>query len=374
MGRDGQSGRLIRLEWHDGFVSRMKSEEGDPEAYPWIMPSLLDLQVNGFNGIDFQDASISIEDLERAVSGLKQQGCAGCLVTLITDDWDAMLAKLRRLVSFCEDRADLKQFIVGWHLEGPFLSEKEGFRGAHPAEFMRDPGSQDLHQILGITRSDPVLLTVAPERDGVISLIEQSVESGFRVSLGHTAANGAQLKAAVEAGARGITHFGNGCPQMWERHDNWFWSVVDRTDLFVGLIPDGIHLPAPVFRGMHRALSGRNQIYYTTDAMSAAGVGPGRYALAGQVLEVGVDQVVRQPGKPNFAGSALSPLDGISRAIEMTGESWCSIWSRYSTVPVQFMGLDLGLKLGAPLRFCQVTASKEGGLEEVIVHYSSKRG
>lgn len=374
MGRDGHSGRLLRLEWHDGIVSRMEPEEGEPEAYPWIMPSLLDLQVNGFNGVDFQNASISVEDLERAALGLQQYGCGGCLVTLITDDWGAMLAKLRQLVSFCAHRPDLGQFIIGWHLEGPFLSEKEGFRGAHPAEFMRDPETRDLQKILTITGSDPVLLTVAPERKGVISLIEQSVRAGVRVSLGHTAASGAQLNAAVEAGARGVTHFGNGCPQMWERHDNWFWSVVDRADLFVGLIPDGIHLPAPVFRGMHRALVERNQIYYTTDAMSAAGAGPGRYALAGQILEVGVDQVVRQPGQPNFAGSALSPLDGISRAMDMTGESWRSIWSRYSVVPAQFMGLDLELKLGAPLRFCQVNVSNEGELEEIVVHYASGRG
>lgn len=370
MGRDGQSGRLIRIGWRDGIVSRMESADGDPEAYPWIMSSLLDLQVNGFNGVDFQDVAISVEDLERAALGLQQHGCGGCLVTLITDDWDAMLAKLRRWVSFCADRPDLRQFFVGWHLEGPFLSEKNGFRGAHPAEFMRDPEAGDLHKILGITGSDPVLLTVAPERNGVISLIEQSVRAGVRVSLGHTAADGAQLDAAVEAGARGVTHFGNGCPQMWERHDNWFWSVVDRANLFVGLIPDGIHLPAPVFRGMHRALRERNQIYYTTDAMSAAGAGPGRYALAGQVLEVGVDQVVRQPGQPNFAGSALSPLDGISRAMDMTGESWRSIWSRYSAVPAQFMGLDLELKLGAPSRFCLVNVSSDGELEEVVIHYA----
>ena len=121
---------------------------------------------------------------------------------------------------------------------------------------------------------------------------------------------------------------------------------------------------------MHRALRERNQIYYTTDAMSAAGAGPGRYALAGQVLEVGVDQVVRQPGQPNFAGSALSPLDGISRAMDMTGESWRSIWSRYSAVPAQFMGLDLELKLGAPSRFCLVNVSSDGELEEVVIHYA----
>ena len=348
----------------------MEPESGDPEGSPWIMPSLLDLQVNGFNGVDFQDASISIEDLERAVLGLQRQGCAGCLVTLITDDWDAMLAKLRRLVSFCAERSDLRQFIVGWHLEGPFLSEKEGFRGAHPAEYMRNPSSRDLDQILAITDSDPVLLTVAPERNGVISLIKKAVEAGLQVSLGHSAADRDQLNAAVEAGASGITHFGNGCPQMWERHDNWFWSVVDRSNLFVGLIPDGIHLPAPVFRGMHRALSERNQIYYTTDAMSAAGAGPGRFALAGQILEVGVDQVVRQPGQPNFAGSALSPLEGISRAIDMTGESWRSIWNRYSAVPAQFMGLDLELKLGAPLRFCLVGVTNDGELDEVVVYYA----
>ena len=351
-------------------MEKIESIEGDPESFPWIMPSLIDLQVNGFNGVDFQDASISIDDLIQATLGLQQHGCGACLVTLITDDWSEMLAKLRQLVSFRDTCPYLRQFIAGWHLEGPFLSEKEGFRGAHDAEFMKDPGSQVLREILEITGSDPVLLTVAPERKGVLSLIEQSASAGVRVSLGHSAASAEQLKAAVDAGARGITHLGNGCPQMWARHDNWFWSVVDCQGLYVGLIPDKIHLPPPVFRGMHRALAGRNQIYYTTDAMSAGGAGPGRYRLAGQILEVGDDQVVRQPGQANFAGSALSPLDGVSRAIDMTGESWRSIWRRYSSVPAQFMGLDIGLKVGAPLKFCLVNESTEGDIEKIVVYYA----
>ena len=342
--------------------------EKDP---PWLVPSLFDLQVNGYGGVDYQDPSLSADDLERSVNMLKRHGCGGCLVTLISDEWGAMLEKLRRLVRFRSANPDLEAFIRGWHLEGPFLSSEEGFRGAHRAEVMRDPDPELARELRSLVPSDALLLTIAPERDGAIELIRNCREAGISVSLGHSAARAQEVEAAVSAGARGITHFGNGCPQMWERHDNWFWTVVDCRDLYVGLIPDGIHLPDRVFRGMHRALAGRNEVYYTTDAMAAAGAGVGRFPLAGQMLEVGEDQVVRQPGQPNFAGSALRPLDGILRAQRMLGEDWKTLWKRFSEIPAEFLGLNLRLRVGSPASFCRVEEGESGRIARVEIHSPS---
>ena len=360
VGRELETDSLVRVSWLEGCVTQKEVLEDDGKTYPWIAPSLFDLQVNGFGGVDFQSSTLTLEALKRSVAALKAHGCGGCLVTLITDDWESMLSKLRRLVSFRDACPELRQFILGWHLEGPFLSSEEGFRGAHPAVMMRDPDSEVIPSVLSITGDAPVLMTLAPERPGAIPMIKDAVAQGIRISLGHSAASLSDVQAAIDAGARGITHFGNGSPQLWQRHDNWFWTVSDCRDLHVGLIPDGIHLPGPVFRGMHRILTGRNQIYYTTDAMSAAGAGCGRFSLAGHLLEVGEDQVVRQPGQANFAGSALCPLDGVIRASSMLGEGWRLVWDRFSRVPASFMGIEWKITEGALVNFCAIDAT-EGG-------------
>src|SRR6185503_10764071 len=101
----------------------------------------------------------------------------------------------------------------------------------------------------------------------------------------------------------------NGCPRELDRHDNILIRVCDSEGLTVSLIPDGIHVPPLAFRVLHKALNG--PIYYTTDAMAAAGAGPGHYRIGPTEVEVGDDQIVRQPGKTNFAGSALRPFDGV---------------------------------------------------------------
>src|SRR5262249_42269988 len=124
--------------------------------------------------------------------------------------------------------------------------------------------------------------------------------------------------------------------------------------LTVSLIPDKIHLSPPVFRLFHRILPA-DSIYYTTDAMSAAGAPPGRYKLANLELEVGADQIVRQPGSQLFAGSALRPIDGVQRAAEMLGRTWQEVWSTFSSVPAKFIGLSNELQVGQPADFCLLT-------------------
>src|SRR5262249_35277760 len=140
---------------------------------------------------------------------------------------------------------------------------------------------------------DPVLLTVAPERNGALRAIELAVAHAITVSLGHTNAPTEILRRAVAAGARAFTHLGNGCPRTLDRHDNILWRVFETPGLMVSLIPDRIHVSPPFFRLAHRVL-GSESIYYTTDAMSAAGSPPGSYRLGHLKLEVGADQVVRQ--------------------------------------------------------------------------------
>src|SRR2546427_12226498 len=266
----------VRLRWAEGRVTHLETVSSPPEEEQWIAPGLFDLQVNGYGGVDFQQDDLTLEDLLTAARGLRSAGCPRFLVALITDDWPRLLKRLQHLRWLRSCSSELGAAIVGWHVEGPFLSAEPGFHGAHNPALMRNPTSEDIRELRKMTDDDPCLLTLSPERAGAIKAIELAVSLGLKVSLGHTDASLQILQQAVQAGATGFTHLGNGCPRELDRHDNILWRVFETQGLMVGLIPDQIHVSAPLFRLVHRVLS-PDSIYYTTDAMSAAGAPPGRY-------------------------------------------------------------------------------------------------
>jgi len=290
-------------------------------------------------------------------------------LTLITDEWSALTARLRYLRSLRSQSVELQASIAGWHIEGPFLSAEPGFAGAHSPKLMCDPGPEHILELRTITGSDPVLLTVAPERPGVLKAIELAVAHGMKVSLGHTNAPGEIIREAVRTGASAFTHLGNGCPRELDRHDNILWRVFETPELTVGLIPDQIHVSPALFRLMHREMPSR--IYYTTDAMSAAGMPAGRYKLGKMEVEVGTDQVVRRPGTQLFAGSALRPIDGVFRAARMLNCSWRETWARFSGKPASFMSLPHGLEVGQSADFCTLKVVGDHHLIEFQTHTSA---
>jgi N-acetylglucosamine-6-phosphate deacetylase len=298
----------------------------------------LDPQINGYAGADFQRDGVTPAELVQAVQGLRTAGCTRFLLTLITDRWESLLARLRRFQSLRAGSVELEHAIAGWHVEGPFLSEKPGFHGAHAPALMLDPTPAHIRELREAAGDDLLLLTLAPERLGALAAIELAVSLGMKVSLGHTDASAACLRDAVSAGATGFTHLGNACPQQLDRHDNILWRVLDTPGLTVSLIPDQRHVSPALFRLIHRALPS-DRILYTTDAMAAAGAPPGRYTLGRLELEVGEDRIVRQPGGTNFAGSALTPAEAVFSAAEMLGVPWQATWSRMSVNPARWLGL-----------------------------------
>ncbi len=348
-GRHFATGDPIRLLWEGGRLSRIEPFTG-PAPDTWLAPPLFDLQVNGYGGIDFQQDSLSADQLLSAVRQLRTDGCARFLLTLITDDWTRLMHRLACLRRLRAQSPELLHAIAGWHIEGPFLSPKPGFHGTHDPALMCDPAPRHIRELRAGTGADLVLLTLAPERAGGIEAVSLATSLGIKVGLGHTDASAEVLERAIQAGAVCFTHLGNGCPSELNRHDNILWRVLDISELPVSLIPDRIHVSPPFFRLVHRLLEPR--ISYITDAMAAAGAPPGRYTLGQLELEVGPDQVVRRPGSPFLSGSALRPIDGILRAAQMLRCSWQAVWPRFSEVPAAMVGLECRLVTGQPSEFC----------------------
>src|SRR5258706_6265086 len=232
----------IRLICKDGIIIKMDKARRRLPRLLWLAPSLFDVQVNGYGGVDFQQDNLSHEELLTAARQLRAAGCARFLVTLITDEWPKLIARLCHLRTVRAQSAELQAAIAGWHVEAPLLSADPGFHGAHNPAFMVDPTSKHILELRSICGKDPVLLTLSPERSGALKAIKLAVSRGIKVSLGHTNASAEILRAAVGAGATGFTHLGNGCPRELDRHDNILWRVFETPGLMVSLIPHQIHV------------------------------------------------------------------------------------------------------------------------------------
>lgn len=277
--------------------------------------------------------------MRHACARLRECGMRRILATFITDTTEALLGKLSAFEHYRKVDALIRETLVGYHLEGPYLSAEPGYRGAHPAELMRDPDWREFQRLQDAAGGAIRLVTLAPERPGSDEFISNATRSGVRISLGHTDASESQIDAAIRAGATLCTHLGNGCPDLLPRHHNIIHRLLARDELTACLIPDGIHLPRAVLRNLFRAKPA-GKVILTTDAMAAAGAGPGRYRLGKLEMEVGADEVVRMPGASNFAGSALRLDQGVERAARWLGIDLAAARAMAGTVPARALGFS----------------------------------
>ena len=304
-----------------------------------LHPSLFDLQVNGFAGVDFQRAGVEFGELRRAVESLRAHETHRIFLTLISAEPDALCRQFERIERFRKKDAVIRATICGYHLEGPFLSPLEGFRGAHSGEVQRAPDLALFERMQSAAGGNIRLLTLAPEWPQSAEFISEVVRRGIVVSLGHTDASEAQIDDAIRAGSTLCTHLGNGVPQLLPRHDNIVQRLLARDELTACFIPDGVHLPPAVLRNFFRAKP-PGKVIFTTDAMAAAAAPPGRYTLG--VIEVESRAgVVRTPGGPYLAGSCLTPNRGVANAAEWLGISILESRALFSVQAANLFRIDL---------------------------------
>jgi N-acetylglucosamine-6-phosphate deacetylase len=282
-----------------------------------VLSSLFDLQVNGFAGVDFQQPELGQAELRRAVDALRRHQTHRIFLTLISDEIDALCRKFERIEEFRKRDSVISETVCGYHLEGPWLSPEDGYCGAHSGALQRPPSLADFRRLNDAAGGNLRLVTLAPEWPGAVEFIAAVVTSGTQVSLGHTNASDEIIDAAIRAGATLCTHLGNGVPQVLPRHDNVVQRLLARDELTACLIPDGVHLPPFVLQNFFRAKP-PGKVILTTDCMAAAAAPPGRYKL-GSIEVESTNGVVREPGRPNLAGSALTPDAGVRNASRWLG-------------------------------------------------------
>jgi N-acetylglucosamine-6-phosphate deacetylase len=311
-GIDAQTGSGIEIAF-DETISSVR-----PAAKPadgWVAPGWVDIQVNGFAGVDYNAPTAPHEEIARSVRVQYSAGVTRFYPTVITGAPDDMLGALKNLTRAKETLAE-GAAMDGFHVEGPHISPDDGPRGAHPKRWVRPPDIDEFRRWQEATGGRIRLVTLAPEWPGAPKYIEAVVAENVVVSIGHTAAEARHIADAVSAGATMSTHLGNGAHGVMRRHPNYIWEQLAEDRLRASFIVDGIHLPTSFLKVGLRA-KGMDRAVLVTDASSPAGCPPGRYRLGEQDVDLTSDNRVVLAGQERLAGSALRMDRGVENLMRL---------------------------------------------------------
>lgn len=265
-----------------------------------------DLQANGYAGVDFNKDGLTADELHRACERLEADGVSGILATIITEQLDLMCGRLATLAALRDKDPLARRLVAGLHIEGPFINEADGYRGAHPRDAICPAGLDGMKRLLAAAGGLTRIVTLAPERDANFAVTRLLSAQGIVVSAGHCDPTIDQLRGAIDAGVSMFTHLGNGCPMQMHRHDNIVQRVLSLAgQLWICFIADGAHVPF-VALGNYVRLAGHDRCVVVTDCTAPAGLGPGRYTLGRWDITVEEDMVPRSPDRSHFLGSAIT--------------------------------------------------------------------
>jgi N-acetylglucosamine-6-phosphate deacetylase len=334
--RDFISSSWIELELRGELIESVRPIQGPAQVEPvdlWVAPAFWDIQLNGRGGHSFSSPDLTTDQVAAIVHSQAALGTARLCPTLITAPVDDMLHGLRTIAAACDRFPDVARAVLGIHVEGPFLSEHEGYRGAHPAESIRDPSWPLFEELQQAAGGRIVLITLAPEREGAIDFIRRATRAGIAVALGHTAASGPVIREAVAAGARLSTHLGNGIASPLPRHPNPIWEQAALESLSASFIADGHHLDRSTLRVLARA-KGPAHTILVSDSSPLAGLPPGRYGE----WEIEPSGRIVVAGTPYLAGSNDSLETALGILLEATGWTIEQALATVTTNPARLLG------------------------------------
>jgi N-acetylglucosamine-6-phosphate deacetylase len=332
------SNKPVSIEVADGKIVKIRQARSSGNGQELIIaPGLIDIQINGYNGIDFSDPDLTAEDLGKIVQGLWEVGVTGILATVTTNDHEHLMGAFNALSNALTD-PKVSMSVPGFHLEGPYISPEPGYRGAHPEMYIRLPDLEEFKQYQEAASNMIRLITLAPEFDGAIPLIRYCIDNDIVVSLGHHNATAEQITAAADAGAALITHLGNGCANMIHRHNNPLWPQLAEDRLSASIITDGFHLNQAEVQTFYK-VKGDELTILVSDAVDLAGLPPGEYNRWGGTVVLTPD-VVKFPAENVLAGAASPISKCVGNMMRFTGCSLESAINMATRNPARLIGLD----------------------------------
>ena len=293
-----------------------------------LLPGFIDCQVNGGGGILFNDVA-TVEGIRAIGAAHRRFGTTGFLPTLISDTIDTMRTAIAAADAAI---AEAVPGVLGIHLEGPFISRER--KGVHAEKYLHAPDADEL-RVAESLRRGKTLLTVAPECVAP-DAIRNLVAAGVIVAAGHTNADYATVRAALDAGVRGFTHLFNAMSPLTSRAPGVVGAALDDPDSWCGVIVDGHHVDAASLRIALRAKP-RGKLFLVTDAMPPVGAGNPSFVLDGETITA--RDGICQTAAGTLAGSALSMIDAVRNTVEMLGVPLEEAARMASTYPADFLGL-----------------------------------
>lgn len=332
-------GKSVSIEIVNGKILKIKRISLNPDLPKiYIAPGLIDIQINGYMGVDFSGQDLTKEDLKGAIKSLWKVGVTSFLPTVVPNEPARMINSFSILSELIKDE-EIKKSIPGFHLEGPYISPEQGYRGAHLEKFIRKPDWVEFSKFQEAAQNKIKLITVAPEVEGAIPFIRKCVQNGLIVSLGHHNGTTENIEAAVAAGASMSTHLGNGCANMINRHLNPLWPQLANDQLTAGIIVDGFHLTKEEVQCFYK-MKGYDKTILVSDAIDLAGLPPGEYIRREKKLLLTTDNVVKFPAENVLAGAANPISICVGNVMKFTGCSLSNAIGMASSNPAKLLGLD----------------------------------
>lgn len=302
-----------------------------------ILPGLIDLQVNGYKGVDFSGGDLTEEGFAQACRDMLAAGATAFLPTLITSP-DEIYRRNLPLIARVLDAEEFRGRVLGIHLEGPFISREDGARGAHTAEWVRDPDPTYLDELIDLANGKIRLLTIAADQEGAEDLSRHATDRGIAVALGHHLADEADLARLVAVGAKALTHLGNALPALLPRHENPIWAGLANDRLDATIITDGHHLPPSILKTILRA-KGPEHCIVISDASPLAGLPAGEYWSMGANVRLEDNGRLYNPTTGFMAGSSATILDCANHLVSLGLVGLTELGSMFFYNPLRLIGI-----------------------------------
>lgn len=332
------------VEITDGIIVALHEPGEAPAGLParqlpadsLLAPGFIDTQVNGGGGVLLNDDP-SVETVRAMAAAHRRFGTTGLLPTLITDAPD----RLTRLAAIVGEALAVPG-VLGFHLEGPFLSPAR--KGIHPPQHIRLPDEAEIALLTRFGTAGRSLLTLAPEQvDGAV--LKRLAAAGLRIAIGHSDATAAEVAAAVDDGATAVTHLFNAMSQMTPRAPGVVGATLADERLFAGIICDGLHVDPVTLRAAFHA-KGRDRLMLVTDAMSLIGSDETSFLLHGRAIKLEDGRLTDAQG--TLAGAHLGMIEAVCNAVRLMGVTIEDALIMASRTPACFLGLDKELGRIAP--------------------------
>ena len=324
-----------KVEVTDEHISSVTISGAENAELPFISPGFVDIQVNGFAGVDFSSADLDAEKAISILPAIWGTGTTSFCPTLITNSIAALTRNFAVLEQAAHLNPDFAHAVPCYHLEGPYISP-HGSHGTHDPQWMHPP---DWDEFMGLQRAAGGrigIVTLGPEMPGAEDFIRKAKSAGVIVAIGHTDGTSDDVHRAAAAGATLNTHLGNGCAEYIHRHKAPLWAQLADESLHASIICDGFHLPPDVVKVIVK-VKGIDKIILVTDAVHLAQLPPGKYTLVGTDIELLPSGQVVRADRVSMAGSSLAMNRGVAVFIKFSQCSLASAIQAATTNPANLL-------------------------------------